>query len=320
MNLSIQPINSLSEPAQLFQAARSLQRSRVGALLYRAQQLVSGLLAPSMNEANLTLGQIEVLAGACAAPFQDQITLAKYLGIDRSSITSLVDMLESKSLIERSAHQDRRRRLLAASDLGRAALEHILPHRDAVAAQVMAALGEEGEDFLTRLRRLGENSASNATPWLCPADPQSIDHPEYLDAVYRHPSFLIRRAFQVAMAIFTEEAQAYGVNPMHYTILTLLAKNYVSDQSELIRVTDVNKSVMILLLNRLEKRGFLRRATFENDRRRKILSLTDDGQRLAAALNTCVARYERRFFQPLRADEQHMMMENLRCLTDNLAP
>jgi DNA-binding MarR family transcriptional regulator len=319
LNLSIQATNLLSEPDQLFQAARSLQRSRVGALLYRAQQLVSGLLAPAMNEANLTLGQIEVLAGACAAPFQDQITLAKYLGIDRSSITSLVDMLESKSLIERSAHQDRRRRLLTASDLGRAALEHILPYRDAVAAQVMAAASEGGGDFLTQLRHVGENPASNATPWLRPTNPQAIAHPEYLNAVYRHPSFLIRRAFQVAMAMFTEDAQAYAVNTMHYRILTLLAKNYVSDQSELIRVTDVNKSVMILSLNLLEKRGFLHRAAFEGDRRRKILSLTDDGQQLAAALNACVARYEQRFFQPLRADEQQTMMENLRCLADNLA-
>ena len=305
-------------PESLFHAARRLQRARVGAMLYRVQQLMLARLTPVMAPAGLTLGQWELLAMAAALPQRDQITIAQHLGIDRSSITALVDALEAKGLLERSAHADRRRRILQITNAGMEALTAVLPARAAIGALVLQLLGERAEEFLAALRLLGDQPDSGAPSWRHGAEAETPARPDLVEALLEHPGFLLRRAYQTANAMYLEATKAQQAGTAHYTILILLEKNYVSDQTEIIRVTNIDKSVMMLSIKALETRGLISRSPSVLDQRRKILALTPEGRALCGQLKQAVARYERRFLAPLSPEQRQMLLHGLRGLVDAL--
>jgi DNA-binding MarR family transcriptional regulator len=96
-----------------------LLESLLGYHLRRAQVAVFQHFAATVGEADVTPGQLGVLAVIDVNPGLSQTKLGGALGIDRSTVVAIIDRLEERGLVIRdAAPHDRRSHALRLSDLG----------------------------------------------------------------------------------------------------------------------------------------------------------------------------------------------------------
>ena len=123
-----------------------------GWLLARASHALSCAVAAVLRQQGLSLRGYVVLQGAVHRPLAQQ-ALAATVGLDKTTMVATVDELEQARLVERRPDPaDRRVRLVAVTDAGRAAL-------DRASALVLATeddlLADLGDDRATLRRLLG---------------------------------------------------------------------------------------------------------------------------------------------------------------------
>ena len=122
------------------------------------------------------------------------------------------------------------------------------------------------------------------------------------------PGHLIRRAHQVAVAVFMEETGAHDVTPVQFAILNALIDDPGEDQVTLAGKVAFDAATFGSVIGRLETKGWVRREPDAGDRRRKLLWVTADGERAAAAKKRAVTRAQRRILRPLAPQEQQQLV------------
>ena len=122
------------------------------------------------------------------------------------------------------------------------------------------------------------------------------------------PGHLIRRAHQVAVAVFMEETGEHDVTPVQFAILNALIDDPGEDQVTLAAKVAFDASTFGSVIGRLEGKGWVRREPDAADRRRKLLWVTAEGKKAALAMKRAVTRAQRRILGPLRPDEQEQLL------------
>ena len=122
------------------------------------------------------------------------------------------------------------------------------------------------------------------------------------------PGHLIRRAHQVAVAVFMEETGEHDVTPVQFAILNALIDDPGEDQVTLAGKVAFDAATFGSVIGRLEAKGWVRREPDAADRRRKLLWVTPAGEKAAAAMKRAVARAQRRILGPLEPDEQQQLI------------
>lgn len=126
---------------------------------------------------------------------------------------------------------------------------------------------------------------------------------------FRHaPGHLIRRAHQLAVAIFMEETSDFGVTPVQFAILNALIEDPGEDQVTLAGKVAFDAATFGSVIARLEAKGWVRRKPDANDRRRKLLWVTPDGERAAMAMKRAVAKAQTRILGPLEGAERDQLI------------
>src|SRR4029077_6883977 len=93
---------------------------RLGYLLKHAQLGLAGLTAAALGPFGLTGRELAVLAVLASGEPASQQQAAQRLGVDRTTMVALVDVLEDKGLVQRHAHaEDRRRNVVELTEKGR---------------------------------------------------------------------------------------------------------------------------------------------------------------------------------------------------------
>lgn len=105
-----------------------------------------------------------------------------------------------------------------------------------------------------------------------------------LQNLYLRPGFLLRRAHQIASALFMEEAAALGVTTTQFGMLTVLAAREPIDQIGIAKLLKLDRSTTGLVVKNLEERALIERITDPEDRRRRVLRLTEKGRDMLEAL------------------------------------
>jgi DNA-binding MarR family transcriptional regulator len=127
-----------------------------------------------------------------------------------------------------------------------------------------------------------------------------------LGELYARPGFMLRRAHQIAVAVFLEETAAVGVTTSQYGALFVLGQVEGLDIVGLGRRLGADRSTSALVVSRLEAAGWVKAETSEMDRRRKMLSLTPAGRQVLEALSGPAEAARRRLlsaFTPQEARE-----------------
>jgi DNA-binding MarR family transcriptional regulator len=117
-----------------------------------------------------------------------------------------------------------------------------------------------------------------------------------LDDLYRRPGFLIRRAHQIAVALFLEETGDLGITNRQYGILLVLKHHPGIDQITVAKLLGLDRSTTGMVLTKLEQTGLVGRVVGENDRRKRSLQLTRSGERMLA-----------RLIEPARRAQAHVL-------------
>lgn len=129
---------------------------------------------------------------------------------------------------------------------------------------------------------------------------------------FRHaPGHLIRRAHQVAVALFMEETGAFDVTPVQFAILNALIDDPGEDQVTLARQVAFDAATFGSVIGRLEAKGWVRREPDAMDRRRKLLWVTPEGAEAARAMKRAVAKAQARILAPLEPAERDELVRLL---------
>jgi len=126
------------------------------------------------------------------------------------------------------------------------------------------------------------------------------------------PGHFIRRLQQIAVAVFLQETEPFGVTPVQYAGLQAVRRMPGMDQRSLARSIGLDTSTMAGVIDRLESRGLMVRSASPDDRRVRLLRLTDEGQALLGQVEPAVLRAQTRMLEPLPKKEQQAFMRMLR--------
>src|ERR1700674_5097525 len=140
---------------------------RPGFLIRRAQQIAVSLFLEETGELGITNTQYGILMVLKDRPGIDQISLAKLLGLDRSTTGMVLGKLEKAGFVGRCVgKQDRRRRSLALTRAGEDMLNRLAePARRAQMRVLSPFTAEERTMFLGLLEKfVGKFNGSTRVP------------------------------------------------------------------------------------------------------------------------------------------------------------
>lgn len=129
-----------------------------------------------------------------------------------------------------------------------------------------------------------------------------------------YPGYHIRRLQQIAVAVFMEEVEAFGVTPVQYASLSAVLRQPGIDQRTLARSIGFDTSTIGSVIDRLEARGLMVRNASPADRRVRLLTLTEEGRQLLQEAEPAVLRAQRRMLDPLPDDKRAQFMEMISLL------
>ena len=296
----------------LARAARDI-RARPGFLLRQVQQHLSSLIGPGLAALDATLTQVESLGAIRRAPGTDQSQLARMVGLDPATAGVVVEALERRGLIQRKVDADRRRRTLFAEPAGdqrmHEALRVILPAN----ARLMNAIDkDEAAAAVRNLRALARHSHSRAPPW-SPSAPGAMP-------LFDQPSFLIRRAVQIAAALFHQEASAFGLTAAQYGMLARIAAFAAPDQASFLQKVGASRSSVVPLVRALEAKGYVRRLPGAEDGRKRAFALEPAGRALLRDIHPAVTRSETLLLAPLDHVQAHVLVRGLAAIAEGQDP
>ncbi len=138
-------------------------------LLHRAAQRMRAALDQVARAEGLAgVRDWIVLSALIAQPGRTQLTLGHALGLDKTTLTSLLDRLETDGLIIRSLDpHDRRARIPEVTTAGRRIQARVTRARDHAEAELLQAFSAEEQrllrDLLTRLAASQHDDCSHAS-------------------------------------------------------------------------------------------------------------------------------------------------------------
>ena len=103
------------------------------------------------------------------------------------------------------------------------------------------------------------------------------------------------RIFQQFIARFAE----YDLRPAEYSVLTLIAANPGSKQTEIAEALGIKRANFVALINGLEGRGLTERRARANDRRSHALFLTAAGEAFVVRMQAVQQGLEQRLVERL---------------------
>ena len=131
-----------------------------GHSIRRLQQIAVGIFLDEASDVNVTPVQFALLFAAAKQSGLDQRTLASRIGLDTSTIGSVVDRLESRELIKRTVSpSDKRVRLLSVTSTGLKLLDAVMPAMLRAQDRMLAPLPQaDRSKFMSMVKRIVEEN------------------------------------------------------------------------------------------------------------------------------------------------------------------
>lgn len=126
--------------------------------------------------------------------------------------------------------------------------------------------------------------------------------------------FLLAKAYQRACVLFKEEFEGYDLTPRQFGLLGFLWQEDGLSQAELSARSQIDRTTMGGVIDRLEKEGLVKRCKHPEDRRAYRICLTEKGRALQPLLTPLAARAQKKFIAKLDPQE----LETLKSLLDKI--
>jgi DNA-binding MarR family transcriptional regulator len=150
-----------------------------------------------------------------------------------------------------------------------------------------------------------------------PTDSVVPPNPCFPRELVASPAFLLARlGVGLKMRAFKEFEQI-GFSPYHYSVLALLGEGARETQATIADALQLDRSMLVGILDTLEENNLIERRRDAADRRRHLVNLTTAGKRQLARFRTIVDGIEDEFLAPLDADTRAALHAILLTLAEN---
>jgi DNA-binding MarR family transcriptional regulator len=135
--------------------------------------------------------------------------------------------------------------------------------------------------------------------------------------IHSMPGHLIRRLNQISVALFADHMARAGLTltPVQFAALSALDAHPGIDQATLAGLVAYDRATLGKVIDRLEKRGLVRRNTSPTDRRAKTLTLTSGGLTLLGTARPLVAELQPNILEGLSEAERRTFLTMLQKIT-----
>ena len=130
-------------------------------------------------------------------------------------------------------------------------------------------------------------------------------------ALAQSPGHLLRRAQQYAFDLYAKEVGSEELTPRQFTVLLTVDQNEGLSQTDLVRLTGIDRSTLADMISRLLKRDLLARKRTESDARANAVRITPSGRKALKSVSSAVARAEGHILDPLPAGKRAEFMKLL---------
>ena len=148
-----------------------------------------------------------------------------------------------------------------------------------------------------------------------PSSREALQDPGTPWPLSERPGFLMRRLHQIHVSLFSERCGAFGVTPLQYSLLSLLADRGEADQTTLANSVALDRTTTTGALKRLEARGFVERSASLTDRRSQRCRLTRAGCALLGRMEAAAREAHDATLESLSEAEQVTLIQLMKKIT-----
>jgi DNA-binding MarR family transcriptional regulator len=143
-----------------------------------------------------------------------------------------------------------------------------------------------------------------------------------LPALDKSPSHLLHRALQLALDIYADEFSAGGLTQRQYAVLAAVESKEGLTQTDLVRITGIDRSTLADMAARMIVKGLLERQRSASDARANAVHLTEAGRTALEEARPKMAAADARLLKLLSGGKRDTLTALLRDLVragDDLA-
>lgn len=134
----------------------------------------------------------------------------------------------------------------------------------------------------------------------------------------RSPCHLLKRASQYAASIYMERVGRTGLTQRQYAVLMAAETNEGASQTELVRLTGIDRSTLADLVSRLMAQGYMQARRGRPDGRTNAVKLTAAGRRALRAAEPGASEADRQLIAAIPARHRKGFIEGLMSLASQL--
>jgi DNA-binding MarR family transcriptional regulator len=131
------------------------------------------------------------------------------------------------------------------------------------------------------------------------------------DAIDRSMIHLLHRASQRASEIFAIETRDFDLTARQFAVLSTVAQHEGLSQTDLVRLTGIDRSTLADVVQRLLRRGIIARTRTMQDGRTYAVTLSTQGRELLDAIKPSVRRADRAVLSCLGEDDGKLVAQVL---------
>src|SRR5271165_6207350 len=123
------------------------------------------------------------------------------------------------------------------------------------------------------------------------------------DAIDRSIIHLLHRASQRASEIFALETRAFDLTARQFAVIATVAQHEGLSQTDLVRLTGIDRSTLADVVHRLLRRGIIQRERTMEDGRTYAVRLTEEGREMLDSIKPHARRADRAVLAHLGDEE-----------------
>jgi len=124
-----------------------------------------------------------------------------------------------------------------------------------------------------------------------------------------HTGYLLIKLGEVTLAAAERALAPLSLRARHFNVMTMIAADVTLSQQDLSGLLGIDPTIMVALIDDLERQGFLRRQRSDKDRRRYVLQLTPAGQSALKQALHAIQEAENELLAPLTREEAGTLHE-----------
>ena len=127
---------------------------KIGLLLWKTSNLWQSKLRNVLEEYNITLNEFIILETLFMSKDENitQVFISKSSGVNVSVISTVIKLLQKKSLIKRKSDIDNRKKIIELTENGKILTKKVLPFINDVEKNIFLKLGKEEINFANSMK------------------------------------------------------------------------------------------------------------------------------------------------------------------------